>query len=149
MVNILFILFLLSLCVTAIYKLGFIFGGIISFLILYPLFVTYKRMANQTNYQLAHEITQRHPVSHRLMQDILVKIDESNENMLDLSPDIHHLITFLRQEMKEYGFGSDEREMVKCFVSIFSKAFPNWQREYTIFGRELERYFAKHKTYDD
>ena len=106
-------------------------------------------MANQTNYQLAHEITQRHPVSHRLMQDILVKIDESNENMLDLSPDIHHLITFLRQEMKEYGFGSDEREMVKCFVSIFSKAFPNWQREYTIFGRELERYFAKHKTYDD
>jgi len=131
----------------AIYKLGFIFGGIISFLILYPLFVAYKRMTNQTNYQLAHEITQRHPVSHRLMQDILVKIDDSNGDALDLSPDIRNLITFLRQEMKESGFGNDEREMVKCFVFIFSKAFPNWQREYTIFGRELDRYFANHNTH--
>lgn len=141
MISILFILFLLAICVLAFYKLGLILGGIISFFVLYPLFLVFKKMTKQTNYELANAIAARHPRSHRFMQDILVKIDENKGEKIDLSGDIRLLITFLKQETNE--FGDDEREMTKCFVSLFSEAFPNWQREYSVLGLELEKYFSK------
>lgn len=69
-----------------------------------------------------------------------MKIDNNRGVRLDLTSDIKLLIIYLSSETNE--FGSDHRLMVKCFFDLFSTAYPNWEYEYQILGKELELYFG-------
>lgn len=82
-----------------------------------------------TDFRKSDILFEKYPESHRLLQDLLVKISkQSKPYNIDIQQDLELLLKKLKLE--EYEQESSNTEILIGFLNEFADAFPNWVPEY-------------------
>jgi len=82
-----------------------------------------------TDFKKADKLFEKYPDSHRLFQDLLIKISKTKKPYkVDIEKDLEIILKKLKLE--KYEDDSSDIEILTGFLNEFADAFPNWIPEY-------------------
>ena len=95
-----------------------------------------------TDFRKSDILFEKYPESHRLLQDLLVKISkQSKPYNIDIQQDLEFL--FKKLKLERYEQESSSNEILIGFLNEFADAFPNWVPEYKYIHSFIKRFKNK------